>query len=483
MLYVVYVLPLVAVVGVLASGRASLLAAGATGLALTVPAAALALGRWDAGLLAFLAAEGAAGAWIALQAVAIILAGLLFYQVVRGAQPALFAPAAARGGEIEHRRLFMVCFLLGPFAEAATGFGVGSVIAIAALLRMGLTGAPAAVFSLFSQTLVPWGGLAVGTLVGAGLAGMTPEALGAGSALLTLPLLLGYLVVFWWLADGQGLRVTTAEMVDDIAWLLALGGLIYAGNRLLGVEVAVLSAAGLLLALRFLRDTPARSRHWPTVLRAAAPFAALTLVLLLTRAVPPLRDVLQGVLVVQPAAGLPAFAPLYHASVMLAAVGVGYGLLQRGGPAWGRVLHELWRAGRAPVAVTFLFVVMAQWMRSAGVAAALASGWADVAGGLAVVATPLFGGAAGFLTASNVAGNGMMMPLQAALAEQAGVALEWVAALQNTAGANLTLLSPMRVSMACAVVGLAGQERLAYRLAWPLGAVALAILCGVALLL
>ncbi len=47
---------------------------------------------------------------------------------------------------------------------------------------------------LYSQSLVPWGALAIGTTVGATLAGLTPNELGLSSALLQVPIHVLYLL-------------------------------------------------------------------------------------------------------------------------------------------------------------------------------------------------------------------------------------------------------------------------------------------------
>ena len=85
-----------------------------------------------------------------------------------------------------------------------TGFGVGYIIALAALRRLGLGGLSALLLGLYSQSLVPWGALAIGTTVGATLAGLTPNQLGLGSAILQVPIHAFYLVLYWRFAQEAG---------------------------------------------------------------------------------------------------------------------------------------------------------------------------------------------------------------------------------------------------------------------------------------
>lgn len=449
---------------------------GAIGLASTAAAAYAALPA-SADFPAFIAAAVSRGAWLAWQAIAVILAGLFFHNVVKSVQPALFAAEAQPRRAFAYRELFAVCFLLGPFFEAATGFGVGLIITIPFLLRMGLTGPSAVVLALFSQTLVPWGALAVGTVVGADLAGVPLQELGVYSALLTGPLLLGYLAVFWKYGSAQGQAVSLRQRLDDLLWIASLFVLLYAGNRYIAVETGGLLATGLLLVLRFWRDTRPSSAAWRAMARSAQPYILLTGLILATRTVPPLEHALRAVWTLQPAPDWPAFPPFYHVSFWLAAVAVAYGLKARlTGAQWRHIGGSLWGAGRTPVLVTLTFVVMADLMASAGIAAVLAQRWMAVAGPFTLAASPLFAAVAGFLTGSNVASNAMLMPLQSALAGHSNLAAGWVAALQNTAGSNFTMLSPIRIAMGTALLRIPGAEHQVYRGAAPLGVVALVIL-------
>src|SRR5690606_30495861 len=102
-------------------------------------AAAMAVALWSApdvvGLGATLDAA-LRGAWLAVLVGAVILGGLFFREAAIGgiSLTAGVAPATAT----RRKHLFAACFLIGPFAEAATGFGVGQVTVAAALQRLQL---------------------------------------------------------------------------------------------------------------------------------------------------------------------------------------------------------------------------------------------------------------------------------------------------------------------------------------------------------
>lgn len=465
-------LPLLLVLGLLGSGRAGSLVAGAVGLAATLAVSAVFLARGGGpaggsnatglGLAGLFLREIAAGAWLAWHVIAIIAAGMFFQRVLQGRA----AGTRETPQEATPRRLWSACFLLAPFAESVTGFGVGYIIALAALRRLGLGGLPALVLGLYSQTLVPWGALAIGTTVGASLAGMTPAQLGLASALLQLPVHALYLALYWRFAAAAGVAVPAAQKLDDALWTAALLGLVVLFNRFSDAEIAGGAATALLLAVRFLRDERPDRATLAAVLARQAPYAALTLALCATRLVPPLRDTLRPLWALRPFPEQPAFAPFYAPGFWLVAIGLVVAL--RAGLRLPALLHGTARAAWRPCAVTLLFVVMAEFYVGAGLAPAIATALQAAAGRAALFAVPLFAAVGGFLTGGAAAANAMLMPMVIALARATAVDPAWVAAVQNSIAANLTLLSPVRVSMGIALLGLAGADGALYRRAWPL---------------
>ena len=510
MLTLAYLAPLLLVVLLLASGRVGALAAGGAGLLATVAAAAVSpvagtLGRGismfgprnvppqahELLVAAWLGREAVVGAWLAWIVIAVVLGGLFFWrclEAVREARPidiADVAPAAQPAdGATLHRQMWFACFLLGPFTESVTGFGVGCVIAVAYLLRLGIGGLPALLLALNSQILVPWGALAVGTLLGAALATVPVQDLGYGSAVLQAPILLLYLVLFWHFAARAGSRASPAQKLDDLLWIVALAALLVAANLLLDVEIAGAAALGLLLVVRWLRDRRPDRVAMVATLRNIWPYALLVGMLLLSRTVPPLRAAL-GAFAIDAFAGQPVYAPLYNpGSFLLLSGAIVLATAARPWAAARRALRGTAAMAWRPLLVTLLFVVMARLYGGSGMAAALADALYQVAGRAGVLASPLLAGVGGFLTASNAGSNAMLMPLQAALAQQVQVDTFWLAAIQNSVGSNLTLLSPVRVAMGAALLAGAVREADVYRQGWIMALPAFAVgIVGAAVLL
>jgi len=453
-------LPLLALVVLLGTGRAGAIAACAVALGLSLPAALLAVPTGSAALpwlAGFAQRSVSEGMWLAAIPVGIVLGGLLFHEAVGTAE------RAAAAGERPVDTLFTGAFLLGGFTETVTGFGVGSVFALAAFRRVGVTGTPAAAIALFSQLLIPWGGLGPGTAVGAALAGLPAQELAAHNAVILaveLPILLP---LFWHLCGIAGHPVAWRQRIGQLGWLLAEGVVLVLAHRVVAWEVCGLLATGSLLVVRLLMTEPPRGfAGWRAAGRTALPYLLLAGVLLGSRlwhAAPALA----------PFPGLPAL-PLNHAVVALWLVALGLAIV-RGGA--GGALIQAGRRGRKPALALLMFVLLARVLAYAGVPQALAGALAGAFGTAAPFASPLLAGVAGFFAGSNVGSNSAMMPLQAELGRVAGLGKFVLPAIQN--GTLFLLLSPQVCSIASGLAGGGATPRGIWGLAWPIFGIAIAV--------
>jgi lactate permease len=321
--------------------------------------------------------------------------------------------------------------------------------------------------------------MANGTIVGAHLAGLPPAELGVASAIVSIPLLFAWLLVFWRLAAAAELAGSNAIRAQEAAWLLlALGSLVCA-NRFLGPEIAGMAALGPLIVLRFWRDERPDGKAWRSAFRVGLPYAILIVSLAASRAIPALTAALAAPLTLQLFADGPAWVPLLHPGTWLFGVGLLTAVVSGRSRTIRAAVGDARAHGRKAVLTIAIYLVVAQIMADSGMAQDIADGVRGALGPLAVVMTPLLAGALGFLTGSSNATNGLLMRSQVSLADDL-VAPLWIAALQNTASAAMTMLSPVRVAMGCALVGHSDLQREVYTRAWPLGVAALGVLTFVA---
>lgn len=476
MVYVLWSLPVLFVAILVGSRRTSSANAGFCGLVIAILVGLVSAPSEFGPRQAVLAI--AQGTWLALLVGSVILGGLTFRELV-------FATTAEEhstpvSSALRRDELCAACFLFGPFAEAATGFGVGQVTIAPILKRLNLAPIDAVLLGLFSQIMVPWGALANGTIVGAQLSGLSPMALGVHSAILTAPLLLGWLCLFWRFAARAGMPGTWRNLLTETVATITLAGCLVMANMGLGPEVAAMAALAPFIGIRFLLSKGLDRERWRIAIRIGLPYAVLIGGIAATRAIVPLNQFLSQAVSVRPLAEGPAWFPLLHPSSWLLVLAFVTALLTGPPQSITSALRHARTFGRSPVLAIIAFLSMSQVMFVSGIANGCAQAVQLALGPAAALATPLFAGLFGFLTSSSSTANGLLMPTQAALAQSGHLSLPWLAALQNVAAAALTILCPIRLAVGCSLVGDVKLERRLYARAWPLGVLPLGILIAAA---
>jgi lactate permease len=462
MTYLAWLLPTIVLALAVLSGRCTPIVASLLGLASAIPVA-FASAPIPFGVLA-LANALARGAWIGATIAPYILGGLLFWQlasrpsVVAGGE----APGPAPDGPSRRRRLFFACFLVGPFAESATGFGVGMLGTVVLLRPLGLAPARLMVFALLSQTYIPWGAMGSGTLLAAAYGKLPPTGL-AVSSLAPVGLLMAvWLPLFWLTARQAGVAAPVREHLAEAGWIVACLATLALATSFLGPEIAMLSAFGPLIVLRYVLDNRPSAAEFRHTLVRVQPYLLLVGILTLTRAVAPVRAALAQFGAIAPFPDLPAWAPFFHAGSWLIA-GALLVSLSRGHVA--QVLQEVrgaWGSARTPVVTVFVFAMLAEVLAAAGIAKAIAAGTFEGLGVAALLVAPALSVGLGILTNSGSAANSLFMASQVEMSAQAQLSVAAMAALQHVAGSAMSLFSPVRMAIAASLAEGRGLERRVY---------------------
>jgi len=485
MMYLLWSLPALTVIAAIASGRVNTTIAAALGLLAALPIALLAAPAPFA--LAQLAVALERGLWIGWIITPYILGGLLFWQMAAQGGMSKGAagnpPDAMRLEPLARRRLlFFACFLVGPFAESATGFGVGMLGTVMLIRPLGLKPRETMVFALLSQTLIPWGAMGSGTLLASAYARVPATQLALYS-MVPVALLMGvWLALYWRTAARAALSAPAAELGREAGWMAASLALLTAATALLGPETALLTAYGPLIVLRFLADRRPDRGQALDAARRALPYIALIAWLVATRLVPGLNRGLAGVADFKPYPDLPAWMPFLHAGSWLIAGAVAIAAWQRHPGALRAQARAAWMTGRHAVMSVFLFAMMAEVLAGAGISRAYADGLFSSLRDWTILITPLLAGAFGILANSGNAPNSLFMSSQLSLALQAGLNVPAAAALLHVSGTSMGIFSPVRMSIAAGLAHGRGQERGVYVLLLPFALAAFGILLSLALL-
>lgn len=321
--------------------------------------------------------------------------------------------------------------------------------------RLGIKGSEALALAAFSQYLVPWGALGIGSHISTQIAGVPWEAAGWRCAVLSSLSCCALLPVFWRVAAAAGFAPSRR---DRIEWLLTLSGLLVlliATNMAFPVEIAGLTALGPVLIVRHLIGQGGMGLN-PAHLRAAVPYVILVGVLALTRFLSPFRNIL-GIIEIRPFRELAPFFPLMSPALPLLVIGL-VECWHRGGLAW---VHSIGRAtclkGWQTAALTVVLIGMAWVMVGSGISGAIMHSAAMVAGSFSPVLLPMAGALGGLLTGSNVGAGSMSMLLVAGLG-LSSPGMAWVVATAICAGSATTSISPGRFSLGVALTGASTKQ-------------------------
>lgn len=474
MLYLLWSLPTFIVIAAIASGRLNTVQASALGLLAAVPIALYTGPQAEFGLLHTLLR----GVWIGATIAPYILGGLLYWQVAAHAS-VKHDKEGPQDLLARRRLLFFACFMVGPFAEAATGFGVGMLATVAMLRPLGFAPRYLMIFALMSQTLIPWGAMGSGTLLAAAYTRMPATDLALYSMPLIALLMVVWLALYWRTARQAGLGISAAEALREALWTSTGLSLLALSTWWLGPETALLAAYGPLIVARYLADQrPDRARLRSTV-RAVLPYAVLIAALVATR-MPAIAQTLQQWGKLAPYPDLPAWSPFFHAGSWLIAGGLLTALWLGQRHLIKQEAVNAWKTGKNAVLTVFLFAMMAEVLTAAGISQAFAHGLFSTMHEQAILITPLLSGAFGVLANSGNAPNSLFMPSQVALALQAGFNVLAVAAVQHVSGTSLSIFSPVRMSIAAGLARGSGQERSVYASLLPYAAIALLLLTAAA---
>lgn len=415
----------------------------------------------------------AAGAWIGLPATLVIIAGLAFSLSLEKASD------NAEPARPEHGALAEACLLRGPFLETSTGFGVGYVVAVSGARRLGVDKAPALALATFSQILVPWGALGIGTRISADIAGVSLAALIWRIAVMTALLGMVLLPLFWRLSRQAKLPAALADRLEWAGLIALLMALLVAANLTLPLELAAIAALAPVMLLRFLRVKGFAGLD-RALLARLAPYIALVVALALMRLVPAIHDRLEHPSF-KPFADASAFAPLLSPALPLIIIALVVAI-RRGGAKQAAALMKLTlqRAGRAAL-LTFLLVGMAWIMVGSGLAGGIGLSVSGVLGSWSAGIVPVAGALGGYLTGSNTGAGAVSMPLATALVP-AGEARLAVIAAAVVAGSLLTAVSPVRVTMGQVLIkATIAETGQALRALWPWFAVVVGLTTAIAL--
>jgi len=496
----VALLPVVVLLGLLASHKVRAHWAALAGLAAALLVAVVGIGM-PAGLALRAAAYGAA---YGLFPIGWILLNVLFlYQLSVGSgRFAVLQKSITHVTTDRRLQLVLIAFCFGAFLEGAAGFGTPVAVTAALLIGLGFSPLDASVYSLIANTApVAFGALGTPLIALQGVTGLD---------LLELSAMVGHqlppfsvLIPFWLTVAFVGfkgmLEVWPALLVAGVSfavpqYLVA----VYHGPWLVDVIASVVSMGALTVFLRVWRPSvTAEKADRAMMVRAWMPWAILTVVVF-AWGTPQVKSWLNGLSAPQfPVAGLhemvmrvapvvpvPKAEPAVFAFNWLSATGSGIALAALlGGLVMGcsaRTMAQTYLMNAKRLIPSLLTI---SGMMALGFVTRYSG--ADTILGLAFAHTgvfyPFFGALLGWLgvalTGSDTSSNVLFGNLQVVSAQQVGVDPTLMAAANSSGGVMGKMIDAQSIVVASAATGAKGAEgTILRRVFWH--SVALACLMG-----
>ncbi len=461
--------PIIAILVLMLALGWSAARAGLAGLALAALLAvpAFGFGSTAPGLAGSTLGVTAEGGFIAATILWILWPALALHehQQRSGAIDALRAGLGRLSGQRPLQAL-LVGWFVALFFEGAAGFGTPVALAAPLLVGLGLPPLQAVVLALLGHAVgVSFGALGTPVLAQAGLTGIDAMAIAWRTA--ALHAALGALMMVFFVRT-----LAAAGAAPGFWWAAAAAAGFLLPCLLLaatvGPELATLGAA--LLGAALFAATLYRRREGNSApaaatgmapWRALAPYAVLVVVVLATRALPPLVELLAAIeLRWQLPGGFQGNVQVlrHPGTLLLLSLLVGARLqgvpLRSLGPAFAASARRL-----LPVTVALLaMLALSRLMLHAGMIAALERGAVQGLGAGWPLVAPAVGALGSFVTGSATASNVLFTTLQAQTAQALGLAPVTMVAAQGFGAAIGNIVCPHNVVAGAATVGLAGRE-------------------------
>lgn len=392
----------------------------------------------------------------------IILPALAIYEFQRraGAIARLRDTLAALADE---RRIqaILIAWFFGLFMEGAAGFG--TPVALAAPLLVGLGYAPvrAVALALLGHAAgVSFGAIGTPVLAQVEITRLAAQDVVVRTAALhaiAVPVLLLLMVRI----GGKGplsrsdLGWSGLAALCFLAPSLALAFL--AGPELPTLGGALIGTAAFVLILRRRRPSPVLNLR--ALMPDLAPYLFILLLVLATRLIPSLQEVLSGFALSWTFAETfrGAFQPLYHpGTILFLGLFLGALVTRRCGLVGGALAVALQRLLSVALAL-LIMLALSRLMVHSGMVATLAIAAAGAGPAWPLIA-PFIGVLGTFITGSATASNILFSELQLSTASNLSLPPATMAAAQSFGAAIGNVIAPHNIIAGCATVGLVGRE-------------------------
>ncbi len=349
---------------------------------------------------------------------------------------------------------------VAPMLESLTGFGVSLFFTVPVLVQL-FSIRKALLLSLLSMNIMPWGTLALATLIGAQISGTSFQPLAAMTSWTSFAVfpVIG-LLIFVICRDQESKSISTLIYPLMTGFVLSCCLVFYNAHttaELAGVYAGLTTVvlgllAGLLRAGRGLLSRFIHAR--PSLLKLFAPYLTLIVLIGLSR-ITVVYDALQNFFSIESGdVKLFVFTSPGIFIFLTVILACAFSKTCRGHPG---VFYNGVKRSAYPVTGIMMFVVFAQLHRASGIFEDLASRMVALELSEIVFVSPLLGMLSGYATGSNIGGNALLMSLQSDAGDYFGRELAF-AALQNSGAGHAVFMSLPIILLTLSIAGMSRDD-------------------------
>ncbi|WP_025115228.1 L-lactate permease [Lysinibacillus fusiformis] len=364
-------------------------------------------------------------------------------------------------------KIFQILILalgLSPLIESVSGFGLAVIVIAPLLIALGFSPMKSSLIALISLCIIPWGTLAMGTIIGATLGNVDLDKMGMGSALMCIPIYLYYALLVVYI--GVGFSALKKRLVTVLFIGFLLGASVWVCNRFVSVELAglfgsltVISVIFLMIKKRNITHGTSSQEKESNTIKNITPYLLLIVLLFISRIIIPIKNYLSGTFLLTIEKYNFELSILYSPGFFLCIVCIFTIFFFRLPVSEiSESIIATFKKCYPVIITTFLYVVVSEIMSEAKMIQLLSLLAAQSFGQFYVFVSPLIGAIGGFLTGSNTASNSMFIRLQTETALHIGMSPILVACSQNVSSSLMTMVNPSRVALSCSVCKISTNE-------------------------
>ena len=393
---------------------------------------------------------------LSLSAFIVLLAGFYLNDILKKLNIIESIAIWFRSIDIDLERKILILLLgLLPAVESLTGFGISLFLSIPILIQLVNT-EQAIKLSLLGMNIMPWGTLALASMVGASIINIPLNQLSIATSLTSFFVfpLIGLLALY--ILGGKHSIVRNGLFAIILGF--SLSTLILLNSIFLFPETAgIISGLGV-TSIGFLTEILKQGNRqiFPknsNIFKIAFPYFFVFFLIALVRGIPQIWEGLSNAIILR--SHNIAYSPLTSPGIALFITGIYLHLKRKVTSSIKNILT----VSLKPILVITLYLLLSQLMIASSMISNITQSLTEIDNTYLYILSPLIGFVSGFSTGSNLSGNALSIAMQYGIGSSSSESI-LLAAVQNSSAGHSVFVSLPLIALVTAIFASRGSDRL-----------------------